>query len=215
MEFKDEEILLARKAEAKKQMEKYSAMQQERELKESIFDGLIHIQDKEVMFARRSVDELLLSVYMPKTFERMDDETRKIIYPIGNAPSHVFYDYKIPFQMTLNRSGHIVPDDGIAKLMQMTGKLMENYGPKVRILSSGVVRQNEHNTGIMEFSSRSVTGNVYNVMFFISIREHVVIGNIHFPSQYSKRLMPVAKEIIDSIEIIQEDNNGDNNISES
>lgn len=214
MEYKDEQILNARKAEAQRQIEKLTLEQRERENQESIFAGSVHIDGKEIRFSRREVRELMISLYMPETFERMDSELKDVIYPLGNAPSHAFADETIPFQMTLNQTGNTVPDDGIPKLLKMAGKLMENYGPKAHILSSGVIRRNERNIGIIELASKAIDGTVYNVMFYISIKNQVLIGNINFPNQSSGRMLPIAKEIIDSIEIMEE-RDGDDHISES
>lgn len=215
MEFKDEEIIRARKAAAQQQIQELASEEAEKEREESIFDGSIHIEKQEVRFQRKEIEELKLSLYIPETFERMEGELKEIFYPLGNAPSHVYADTGIPLQLTLNYTGHIVPDDGIPKLIKMAAKLMENYGPKVKILSSGVVRLKEHNIGIIEFGSKAVDSSVYNVMFYISIENQALIGNINFANRYSKRLVPVAKEMIDSIEIQTEEKDGDNHISES
>lgn len=215
MEHKDEQILNVRKAEAQRQIEELNREQLEREKQESIFDGSVHIEGKEIRFSRRDVPELKISLYMPDTFERMDAELKDVIYPLGNAPSHVFADEAVPFQMTLNQTGNTVPDEGIPKLLKMAGKLMENYGPKVHILSSGVIRQKDRNIGIIEMASKAIDCTVYNVMFYISIQKSILIGNINFPNQSSGRMLPVAKETIDSIEIMEEEQDGDNHISES
>ena len=41
-------------------------------------------------------------------------------------------------------------------------------------------------------------------MFNISINGQIVMGNIHFPAPYVKRLAVVAKEMMDSIEFIED-----------
>ena len=58
--------------------------------------------------------------------------------------------------------------------------------------------------GILEVATRAIDGNVHNVMFNISINGQIVMGNIHFPAPYVKRLAVVAKEMMDSIEFIED-----------
>ncbi len=216
MGYRDEEIMKERKSAAQAQMDALDEEQRERERQESIFDEFVHIEGREVRFARRPDEDVGISLYMPESFEKLDDETRKSFYPFGNPPKSVYADFETPFQITLNRTDSVVPDDGIPKFMKMSAKLLENYGPKSKILANGVVRLHDHNIGIMEAGTRAVDCNVHNVMFYVSVDDRVMIGNINFPTKYSKRMMPVAKQIIDSINFLtEEENNGDNNLSES
>lgn len=215
MKHKDEEIIMQRKAATLAQVEETAKEAMEMEKQESIFEDLVHLEGMEVKFFRRVIEEFGLSFYMPESFELLDDEMKKTFYPFGNPPRNVYSDFDIPFQITLNKTDNIVPDDGIPKLMQMSAKILENYGPKSKILSNGVIRHEEHNIGIMEVGTRAVDCNVHNVMFYISIENRVVIGNINFATKYSKRMIPIAKQIIDSIEFIREENDGNNNTSKS
>ena len=66
----------------------------------------------------------------------------------------------------------------------------------------------------MDAGTRAIDCNVHNVMFDISIHDQIVMGNIHFATRYSKRMIPIAKQMIDSIEFL-EGNDGNDNISQS
>ena len=200
MQYKDEEILKQRKAAAMQQMGELENEEKEREQQESILDGMVHIDDKEVAFERREIPKIGIALQMPVSFEFLEGEMKEAIYPFGNPPTNVYADLTIPFQITLNKTTHTVPEEGIPAFMKMTAKLLENNGPKVRILSNGVVKIHEHDVGIMEVASRAVDCNVYNVMFYLVIENTLVIGSINFATKYSKRMMPIAKEILDSIE---------------
>lgn len=217
MQHKDEEILMKQKAAAKAVVDEIIEEEKQNEIDESIYEGDVHIEGKTLTFSRRCIEEVGISLYMPDIFERMDDETRKLFYPLGNAPEYIYADpeFGVPFNIAIGKTQNIVPDDGIPKLMDMTEKLMNNYGPKAKVLSNGAVRLKDHNIGIMETVTRGLDGGVYNVMIYMSINNHVVIGNIHFATKYSKRLIPIAKQIIDSIEFLEEQDNGSNNLSES
>ena len=71
--------------------------------------------------------------------------------------------------------------------------------------------------GIIEFISAAVDMNIYNVMFFFSIENQLMIGNIVTQNKYKNRIAQIAKETIDSLEIYEEEENtdGNNNVSES
>ena len=44
---------------------------------------------------------------------------------------------------------------------------------------------------------------VYNIQYFVSIDGQLLLGTINFPSKFKKRMIPMAKEIIRSIEVIK------------
>jgi hypothetical protein len=201
MGFRDEEILNEKKAAAYQKINELEEKKLEKELNESIYDDCIHVDDLEIRFGRREFADIGISLYMPESFAVMDEETKKTLYPFGNPPQYVLVDYDIPFQMTLNKTGHKVPDEDMERFIEMTAKLMENYGPKTKLLGKGVIREKEHNIGIIEVVTRAMDNtNVHNVMYNVSVNGEIVMGNIHFATKYSKRLSVVAKEIIDSIE---------------
>lgn len=205
MGYKDEEIMEAKKKAALKKIQELEGSKLEAQLKESIYDDCIHVDDKEIKFSRREFEDLGISIYMPESFEIMDESVKTVFYPLGNAPKYVFVDYGVPFQITLNKTGHKVPDDGMTKFMDISSKIIENHGPKAKIIGKGVVSVKGHNVGIMEVATRAMESNVHNVMFNISVNGELVVGNIHFIVPYAKRLSVVAKEIIDSIEYLDND----------
>lgn len=213
MEHYDEEILKARRAVAQAKISEAEKEEQEREQRETIFDDYVHIEGKEVRFSRRIIEEMGISIYMPESFEMLDDDMRAAFYPFGNPPQNVYSDMEIPFQFTLNNTGSTVPDEGIPKFMQLSAKVLENFGPKSKILANGVIRHHDHNIGIMEAGTRAIDCNVHNVMFDISIQNRIIMGNINFATKYSRRMLPIAKQMIDSIEFL-EDNDGNDNVSQ-
>lgn len=215
MNHQDEEIIKKRKAmqAAKQKEEKEETIEKEKE--ESIFEGLIHLFGKAVTFQRREIEEYGLSIMMPEAFEEMDEELKEALYPYGKAPKYAFASGDIPFQITLNLTENIVPDDGIPKFMMMAQKVMERIGPQARILSNVVVKKGERNMGLMEIATNGVDMAVYNTQFYLSLGENkLFIGAVTCPAKNHNRMVPLIKEIIDSV-VIKEKENGNNHVSES
>lgn len=202
MQYKDEEIMMKKKAAAKADVDKALDQKKEEEKEESIYDEYVHMEGKKVTFLRRDIEDIGISIYMPDIFEALDEETKATLYPLGNVPQYAFAEFSLPFQFTLTKTQHVVPDDGIPKLMEMAAKVMEYYGPKSKILGKGVIKIHDHNIGIIEAVTRALDGNVHNVMFYISINNQIRLGNIHFATKYAERMIPISKQMIDSIEFI-------------
>ncbi len=134
MAYKDEEILKAKREieQAEKKIE--ANKNQESEAQESIYDEKVHIIGVETHFERRQIPELKVSIYMPENFFQLADDIKKLIYPAGNAPSHVFAGEDINFQMALSQTVHKVPDSGMKEFVDTSAQILQAIGPKVTIV---------------------------------------------------------------------------------
>ena len=200
MGYKDEEIMAEKKAAALKKIQELEGKKLEAQLKESIYDECIHVDDKEIRFSRRTFADLGISIYMPETFFLFTDDVKHLVYPGANAPTHVFGGENINFQMSFHQTEHIVPDDGMKKFMDITADLMKAVGPRVTIIEKKVLEKEDFHIGVLQFVSRAIDMMVYNFQYYISMEDdRLLIGGITFPSKYKKRFFPLAKEMIDSI----------------
>ncbi len=209
MQYKDEEIMKIKKQMEEEEKRKKSTKKLEQEMNESIYDEKVHIMGEEVTFERRLIPELGISIYMPEDFFRFSDDITKQICPMGNTPSHLFGQLNIGFQLLFNSTTHQVKDKEIKSFVEVTAKYMDIMGPKVRIIEKGVEQKalqddKMFHIGYVSFVSRALDGNAYNMQFYLSIKEKVLIGSVVFLSKYKKRLIPLAKEIINSIELLEE-----------
>ena len=208
MNHRDEEIIANRQAMQQQQKKEMEQEEIEREKEESIFDGRIHLLGKEVAFERRTFEEYGISLLLPERFEEMEQDIKDAIYPYGKAPKHAFAGEDIPFQVTLNQTENIVPDEGMPKFMGIAKEVMERIGPQAKIFSSICIQKENiekkmKNIGIMEIATKGADGPVFNTQFYISSREQkMIIGGITCQGKRHDRMVPVMKEIIDSIEIL-------------
>lgn len=210
MKYKDEEILKAKKTIAEEAKRRESKKNIEKEIQESIYDDKVHIIGEEVHFERRMISELKVSIYMPEGFFRFADDVAKLLYPMGNTPSHIFGEQDINFQMLLSQTTHQVPDSGMKSFVEMASKLIDVMGPKVTIVEKRVEeKKNEKgevfHIGILSFVTRAIETTAYNVQYYISIDGKILMGSITFPSKYKKRMIPLANEVISSIELLNQE----------
>jgi hypothetical protein len=205
MGYADEEILKEKKRLKNEEAKRKSDETIEKEMEASIFDGTIHIFDMPVKFVEREIEELGISIWMPEQFYLFDEELRKLMYPMGNAPTHVYGAQDLPFNVAFNHTSNRIPNEGMREFLKIAVKTMENLGPKTRIIKAEVISKEDINMGNIEFISNAIDMSVYNVMFYISLQGRLLIATINFPNKDRKRLMPIAKEIVESFTILKED----------
>ena len=205
----DEEILKEKRRiqQEQTQLLEKEKKEEETEKEESMFEDEITIEGQKVQFQNVEIPELQISIRMPESFFLLSEEAKQYIYPAGNRPSHVYGGENIYYQLSLSKTSHQVPDEGMVKFLPMAKKLMEVMGPKTKILDANVIKHpvedSYYHVGIMEFISQAVDMSIYNVMFYISIDNQLLMGNIVFPYKKRKSYIKIAKETIDSIIVLQ------------
>ena len=208
-QFMDEEILKEKRRirQEQTQLLEEKRKEEETEKEESIFEGEITVEGQKVRFQNVEIPELQINIRMPESFFLLSEEVKQYIYPAGNRPSHVYGGENIYYQLSLSKTSHQVPDEGMVKFLPMAKKLMEVMGPKTKILDANVIKHpvedSYYHVGILEFISQAVDMSIYNVMFYISIDNQLLMGNIVFPYKKRKSYIKIAKETIDSIIVLQ------------
>lgn len=206
-QFMDEEILKEKKRIQKEQQEILEKEMKGEEKEQSIFDGSVTIMQRQVTYERVEIPELRISVLMPSDFFALADEVKQYIYPAGNRPSHVYGGENIFYQLSFSLTTHQVPDEGMVKFVPMAKKLMEAMGPKTKVMNANViehmVEEKKYHIGIVEFISTAIDMSIYNVMFYVSIDNQLLMGNVTFPLKYKNSYVKIAKETIDSLMILE------------
>ena len=203
-EFSDELIIKARQEREKLEEARHSEEVVEEENKQSIYDEHISIFGIPVVFADFSLLEGRASIRLPKDFTERSEEEIASVYYLGSKPQTVFSNGYLNFMAAFHWTGNLITDGNIFDFTRFAKQAIERIGPKSRILNVEKRKQGEHSVAILEFLAQTIDSVNYNVMFFASIEERLLIGSITFDQKYVKRLQPLALEIARSFRIMEE-----------
>lgn len=158
----------------------------------------------EIVWEERIIADMGIGISMPEKFFEFNNDFKEIMYPYGNMPKYVFGGEDIQFQMMFNITPNKIGNNQIKEFLPIAKKIITGVGPKVHIVQSGVIEKEEHLVAVMEFVSRAVDMSVYNVMFYFSQKEQLMMGSINFPFRDKEKMIPVAKEILESLHFLKE-----------
>ena len=211
MAFMDEEILKQKRKmeDAQKQFESQKNMEAEAE--SSIYDEQVMIMGNPVHFERREIEGIGVSIMMPTTFFRFEEDITRMVYPAGNPPTHLYGGENIPFQISMNLTEHKIPNDKIKDFLKLSEQMIKAVGPRATIVDKVVKEKEDYQIAILSFVTRAMDMMVFNNQFYLTVGENLLIGTVNFPSKYKKRFMNMAQEIIMSVE--KEDDHGSDNPS--
>lgn len=200
----DEEILKQRKAVEEFEKQRFAKETIEEENQQSIFDGEILVNKIPVTFSEKLLLDEKVGIWMPEDFEAISQEAIAAIYLLGNKPELVMGNSYLNFSIGFHYTQHEVPNEYMGDFLKIAKLMLERCGPKVRIMSEKVRQVGKHTVSSLELISHTVTDSVYNIMFFSSLEGRVLIGFINFNYKFLDRYKSIAREMLESFHIIEE-----------
>lgn len=198
MEHMDEKILKHRAAMEEFERQRFLEETIEEENKHSIYEGTIEVNKIPVTFSKRLLFDGQAGIWMPEDFEELSQENINAIYLLGNKPDVVFGNSYLNFSIGFRHTEHQVPEEYMGEFGSLAAMILEKMGPKTNIYTKRSEVKGKHTISRLELTSHTVTDTVYNMMFFSSFQERVLLGFLNFPYRFYKRYKPMADEILES-----------------
>jgi len=205
MEQMDEKILKQRAEMEEFERQRFAKETIEEENKQSIFDGNILINKIPVAFSERPFFDGRVGIWLPDDFEQLSQEVINATYLLGNKPDIVLGNAYLNFSVGFHYTENEVPNAYMGELARLARLILENSGPKVNIYGEKVRKSGEHIISYLELVSHTIADAVYNIIFFSSLGDKVLIGFINFNYKFFNRYEPIAKEILSSFRFIEEE----------
>lgn len=194
----DERIFKLRNDAKEAQQNAHSDAAVEQALKQSIYDDTVDIFGHPTVFADRVLLDGQISLRIPDDFITLDEDVVHALYPLGNRPQIVMGNEPFYFMIGFNHTQHRIPETQLKEFPKLAKAMLEKGGPKVTVRKSETIYCNERQIAIMDFTSQTLDGAMYNVMFYTIVDGRLLIGFVNFRYQDRKRMRPLAQEIIES-----------------
>lgn len=201
MEYSDELIIKARQERDRFEEARHSQETVEQEIKQSIYDEVVHVFGIPVQFEDFNIIDGKASIRMPSDFIARSQEEIESVYFLGSKPQYVFSDGFLNFMVALNWTSNAIAEEHIFDFTKFAKNAIERIGPKARILNTEKLQRENGNMSILQFIAQTIDSVNYNVMFFVSLEGRLFIGSINFEQKYAKRLLPLALEMAKSFTI--------------
>ncbi len=146
-----------------------------------------------------------IAIRLPEDFEEFSPEEIAEIYLLGNRPDMVFGKRSPRFSAGFHHTQEMIPDAYMGDFSRIARLMLEQAGPGVRVLSEKIRETDRHTVSALELVSHTITDTYYNLMFFASLEERVLIGFINFDYEFLEELRPAAREIMESFRFTDEE----------
>ncbi|EKQ50993.1 MULTISPECIES: hypothetical protein [unclassified Clostridium] len=178
---------------------------EKREAKKDIKSGPVKIGNRYYEFEERDFFEERLKMYIPKDFEDMSFEARKLKYPSENRPEIIKCNEDGSITFTLNIIASPLDEERVEELKDGMKMIIKKTNPANVFYEDGVIEVNSKNIGFFEFKSYAIDDSLYNLMFFFEFEEKTLMGT--FSCRYSdyEEWRDVSFEVLKTIKVVNEE----------
>lgn len=199
-EFFDEKIIdMMNKSEQKETNSESSPSEEE---KRNIYNG-IKIYGKWIYFERCPLANETITMMLPKNFVQMDPDVAKKKYPSEQRPETILTDETGTINLMFQYMEGEADDSTIESLTNQIFGMMKRVNPGIKEREIGSVDVSGKKIAYVEFSNPVMDGKLYNLMFFLAVKERPLMGSFNCRTKEMKYWRTVAFEMLQSIEIIE------------
>lgn len=167
--------------------------------------GPVIIGNRYYEFEQMKFYEEKVLLYIPKDFNDMPMETRKIKYPSESRPEIIKCNEDGSITFTLNIIDSPLSEDNVCELKDGMKMIIKKTNPANVFYEDGVLEVNEKNIGYFEFKSSAIDDFLYNLMFFLEFKEKTLMGTFSCRYGEYKEWRDVIFEILKRLTVIKDE----------
>ena len=176
-----------------------------REARKNIRNAPIKIGQRYYEFEERDFFDEKLKIYIPKDFEDMSLEARKLKYTSESMPNIIKCNEKGNICITLKVIDNPLDEKSVERLKDEMKESLKNSNPTNVFYEDGVLEVDSKNIGFFEFKSYTIDEPLCNLMFFLEFEGKILMGTFSCLHAEYKEWRDIAFEVIKTIRVIKED----------
>lgn len=181
-----------------------------REARKDIKNAPVKIGQRYYEFEETGFFDEKVKMYIPKDFEDMPLEERKLNYPPENGPDIIKCNEKGDTRITLKIIDRPLEEETVEKVKDKMIESMKNTNPINVFYDDGVLEVDSKNLGFFEFKSYTIDEPLCNLMFFLEFEGQMLMGTFSCPYVEYGEWRECIFQVIKTIRVIKEDKGGEN-----
>lgn len=183
---------------------------EKREAKKDICSGPVKIGNRYYEFEEKELFNEKLKIYIPKDFEDMPQDARKLKYPSESRPEIIKSNEDGSIAITLNIIDSPLDEERVEELKDGMKMIIRKTNPANVFYKDGVVEVDSKNIGYFEFKSSAIDDFLYNIMFFLEFQEKTLMGTFSCLYKDYKDWRDVAFQVVNTVRVVKEDKGDEN-----
>lgn len=165
----------------------------------NIHDGYVIVQYKKLELEERALVDEKITMCLPKDFQLMKPELVDIKYPGEDQPEFVYTNEKTTVNMTFSLEKEHISNEAIESLRDALAEQMQQLYPDSPIADQEIIEAGRKRVACFSFEVPLLDEPAYNVMFFMALKEGLLIGSFNCSVYDKKEWRPIVKQLLTTI----------------
>jgi len=165
-----------------------------------LYKDFVQIDEQEVPVIDQRVMDGKISFRMPKLFSIMPAQLASLKYPSERRPNIIYTDESSTINFAFNKTSHSLPDEGVAEFQENMIDVLEQAQPAAQWFDTDVIKINDKTVGFIEVMTPAIDGEIFNLMFFISIDGQALIGTFNCTEEDTETWRPIARAMMKTMQ---------------
>lgn len=170
-----------------------------------ITDGYVILEGEKYLYERKVIVEQGFSMLMPTDFVELPMEIARIKYPSAQRPDLIWSNEATTVNITFTHKEELLADEEAEEVRDLMKTILLRTNPGLKEVVCETEMVEEKPIAYMEFISPALDADVYNLMFFFSLQERLLMGSLNclLPEKGDWRELFV--QMLQSIEFVKEE----------
>lgn len=165
----------------------------------NIHDGYVIVQYQKLELEERVLVDEKITMCLPKDFQLMKPELVDIKYPGEDQPEFVYTNEKTTVNMTFSLEKEHISNEAIESLRDALAEQMQQLYPDSPIADQEIIEAGRKRVACFSFEVPLLDEPAYNVMFFMALKEGLLIGSFNCSVYDKKEWRPIVKQLLTTI----------------
>ncbi|KJD42588.1 hypothetical protein [Paenibacillus terrae] len=204
MEHMDERIIrLKHQAQSNSQTSTSPPTLSQEKVTQSIAAGSIELFQGTMEFEPLVLTEYGVSTMMPKGFSTLPEHIAKVKYLVEARPKYMYSDPAYDTSLGFNHTEQPLQDDQVQEMKDAMIGMIKSVQPSADWINDGVKDVHGHHVGYFSFVGPGLGGNIYTLMYFIALRNQMLLCNFNCNEKERRIWMPLALGMMENLKILE------------
>lgn len=167
----------------------------------NILDGYIIMNEEKIPFVRRDVYNGRLSFILPEAFAIMPKELAEIKYPSIQRPDEIYSNNETTVNFTVSLKNDTATNEDIPNAKDAIQQAVMRVYAASKVIDSETIEVADLNIAFFDFVTPAIDMDVYNMLFFFSLDDRIMLGSFNCPQEDMDVWKPVVTQILESVEV--------------
>ncbi|WP_297430177.1 hypothetical protein [Clostridium sp.] len=180
---------------------------EEKEARKGIYNRPVKINEKYYEFEEKDFFDEKLKLYIPKDFEDMPLEARKLKYPSESRPEIIKCNEDGSITITFKLIDSPLSDEYVEQIRDMMKMINKRLNPANVYFDEGILEVDEKNIGYFDFKSSAIDDFLYNFIFLFEFQEKTGMGTFSCGFSEHEEWKEIIPQMLDTLKINKPKNN--------